>query len=190
MKGLRPYMVLNTNTVLSNQYRGGARIRDVHQWLMGDERTFDIVVLDIGTNDVDSTTPTPLCISSLVGLVSTYRTMRPETVVVVMPVVERAVVRYSKSAAEFNEQATTFNTQVRQKLEEDRGVFVWQHEERFDLHADGVHLAKSRRGLLAYGNSLVAALSGACRRWREVSVVQCVKNQDLYMMCNCYHSEA
>jgi hypothetical protein len=180
MKGLRPYVVLSSNTVLSQQYRGGARIRDVHRWLLEDKRTFDVVVLDIGTNDVDSTTPTSLSISSLIGVVSMYRTLRPETLMVIMPVVERAVVRYSRSAAEFNEQAAVFNTQVRQQLEEDRGVFVWQHEEHFDLHADGVHLAKSKRGLLAYGNNLVAAVSGACRRWREVSVVQCVT---IYTWC-------
>jgi hypothetical protein len=174
MKGLRPFIVLDSNTILSTQYRAGAHIRDVQQWLMGDERTFDVVVVDIGTNDVDSTSPTPLCINSFVEVVSRYRELRPETIVVIMPIVERAVVRYRGSVTEFNDQATTFNTQVRRKLEEDRGVFVWRHEERFDLRADGVHLAKSRRGLLAYGNSLVAAVSGACRRWREVSVMQCV----------------
>ena len=144
------WMHLQQESLLDWIVRGGMRmnmiLNEISHRNNCDDFRYDVIIVDAGTNDLDTDGATVSHVSMMQEcLVDTIKTLNPNSVIVLMPILPRLKTRSQKTVCEFNAEAAEFNRQRHMQFKNDPRVLTWDHSRRFsikhiqnDYH--GVHL--------------------------------------------------
>lgn len=153
---------------------GGRTVQKIKQYDLSviEKVNPDILILEIGTNDLSHTRPESVG-SSIDDFVNFIRDHVGIRVVCVCEVIDRLLPRTELPDVNFNAKATILRQYLSVVLAEAPAVFIWKHKEfsplkRAVLAPDGVHLTgagqyclyRSYRGAILKGIKLLESIGG------------------------------